>query len=211
MGVRLANKSSLRGLREPAISLLLPSKVLSALHVGVSAAPSPNTFRGISVSNIYQRLVTETIVILTLASIVLLSGCFENIHGDNSEQKRRSHVLLTTLVQQSTVIGVEEYSFIVALPSFHQLCAVAQPKIQHENCLNLAIEGGSSIVAESRARTVVEEIIRLRVLGAIDGLKGAYVVVTPVHRIDDFRGEVTPNSLPNHFAIGASKIMLIKD
>lgn len=143
------------------------------------------------------------LAVATITGIFMLHGCKGEIHGDNSEQKRKSHRLLVALEASSPESERTGSTHGTALPSYHSKCANAQPKIPHANCINIATEGDGSIDANGRAFKLASKIATLKAENKIPDLAGTTVIVSPIYRVDNFKGEVTPYSLPRHFSINS--------
>lgn len=141
--------------------------------------------------------------VLILLSACSLIACDLNglgVHGENVLQKKRVYAIEGELNNRiNSTIKIAPFN-IGALQNYQNACIASIPKIEHENCLSIAVEGQNFIAAHVHIEVLIQSL-RMTPLSESQNrlLNGSTLVLIPAVRDSQYGGSITPFSINRSF------------
>lgn len=147
--------------------------------------------------------------IFVVVTVFALSSCEIESYGENVEQNYRTALLNKTLVDLKKNGATQLPEKLNWLTNYASACRNAKPRIPHENCLQLIIEGISMSSAKYDVMQTAKLIQSVTSKQSDPSLEGVYVVIFPAVREREYTGDVTPYSISKYFKTGDPMIVKI--
>jgi hypothetical protein len=143
--------------------------------------------------------------------ICAVSACDWQFSYDNANQKKVSSELREDLIDLERQGALTLHGYLSVLQSYPNECRLATPAVPHTKCLQLAVESKDLPQATQDSMNIARIFGDLKHVNKL-ALKyqDYYVVLVPIARISDYKGDVTPSSLGKNFLIGKTFFLKIR-
>jgi hypothetical protein len=140
---------------------------------------------------------------LIFLSVCSLMACDLNglgVYGENVLQKKRVYAIEDELNNRIKSTKKLVPFKIGSLQNYQHACVVNVPKIEHENCLSIAVEGQNFQATQFHIEALIHSL-RMTPLSESTNklLNGSTLVLIPAVRDSQYGGLITPNAINHSF------------